>query len=70
VDPERFPAAGIVTIVTALARALVQDSALGVPDGYAEALKLTERPMRREAHWTVTATGGRARPKAANEQQC
>jgi AcrR family transcriptional regulator len=46
VDQKEFPAAGIVTIVTALARALVQDTALGVPDGYAEAVKLVERALQ------------------------
>jgi AcrR family transcriptional regulator len=46
VDQEEFPAAGIVTIVAALARCMVQDSALGVPDGYSEALKLVERGLQ------------------------
>jgi AcrR family transcriptional regulator len=43
VDREAYPAAGIVTIVTALTRAMAQDSALGVADGYAEAVSLIER---------------------------
>ncbi len=43
VDREAYPAAGIVTIVTALTRAMAQDSALGVTEGYAEAVRLIER---------------------------
>lgn len=43
VDREAYPAAGIVTIVTALTRAMAQDSALGAADGYADAVALIER---------------------------
>lgn len=43
VDPAVYPAAGIVTIVTAVTRAMAQDSALGAADGYAEAVGLIER---------------------------
>jgi len=45
IDQNAYPAAGIVTIVAAVARALLQDSALGIPDGYAEAVKLMERQL-------------------------
>lgn len=45
VDREAYPAEGIVTIVTALTRAMTQDCALGVTDGYAEAVKLIERGL-------------------------
>lgn len=44
-DQNAYPAAGIVTIITALARSMVQDSALGVADGYAEAVTLVERGL-------------------------
>lgn len=43
VDKSLYPAAGIVTIVTALTRAMAQDSAIGAADGYAEAVSLIER---------------------------
>lgn len=43
VDRERWPAAGIVTIVTALTRGMVQDYRFGVGDGYPEAVRLIER---------------------------
>lgn len=39
------PAAAIVTILSALTRAMAQDVALGVDDGYAEALALVERGL-------------------------
>lgn len=43
VDRERWPAAGIVTIITALARAMVQDCRFGVGEGYPEAVRLIEQ---------------------------
>ena len=43
VDKSLYPAAGIFTIVTALTRAMAQDSAIGAADGYAEAVSLIER---------------------------
>lgn len=43
VDREAWPAAGIVTILTALTRAMVQDYAFGVTDGYPEAIRLVEQ---------------------------
>lgn len=46
VDQDAYPAAGIVTIITALARAFVSDSALGVSDGYADAIMLVERGLQ------------------------
>ena len=45
VDLDLYPSAAIVTIVAALARALVIDSALGVPEGYDAAIKLVERAI-------------------------
>jgi len=42
VDLEAYPAGAIVTIVAALARAMAQDCALGVDQGYAEAVTLVE----------------------------
>lgn len=45
VDQLAYPAAGIVTITAALARTLVTDTAVGVPDGYAEAVMLVERAL-------------------------
>lgn len=45
VDLEKYPAAGIVTIVAALARAMVQDCALGTSEGYEEAVMLVERGL-------------------------
>lgn len=44
-DEKTYPAAGIVTIVTALARAMVQDCSLGASDGYADAVALVERGL-------------------------
>jgi TetR/AcrR family transcriptional regulator len=55
VDQNEFPAAGIATIVAAVARAMVQDTVLGVPEGYAEAMKLIERGL------TFLRHGGPAR---------
>ena len=46
VDLEAYPAAAIVTIVAALGRTLVNDTALDVSMGYAEAVKLIERGLR------------------------
>jgi AcrR family transcriptional regulator len=45
VDQTVFPAAAVVTITSALARALVTDTALDVADGYAEAVSLVERGL-------------------------
>lgn len=42
-DRERWPAAGIVTIMTALARSMVQDCRFGVDEGYPEAVRLVEQ---------------------------
>ena len=44
-NQEVYPAAGIVTIFAALARAMAQDCALGVTDGYVEAVMLVERGL-------------------------
>ncbi|WP_167854687.1 TetR/AcrR family transcriptional regulator [Mangrovimicrobium sediminis] len=41
-DAETYPAAGIVTIVAALARAMAQDAVLDVNEGYDEAMRLVE----------------------------
>ena len=46
VDQEAYPAAAIVTIVAALGRTLVTDTALDVSMGYAEAVKLVERGLQ------------------------
>lgn len=46
VDQQAYPAAAIVAITTAFARALVTDTALGVSDGYPEAVMLVERALR------------------------
>jgi AcrR family transcriptional regulator len=53
VDPHKVPAAGVVTIITALARALVQDSALGLPDGYADAVNLVQQGLEFFRHDTA-----------------
>jgi TetR/AcrR family transcriptional regulator len=45
VDPQLYPAAGIVMIVASLARGIVSESALGVSVGHAEALKIVERAI-------------------------
>lgn len=45
IDREKYPAEGIVTIITALTRAMTQDCALGVTDGYDEAVALVERGL-------------------------
>ena len=42
IDREKYPAGAIVTIVAALTRAMSQDNALGVSQGYDEAVKLVE----------------------------
>lgn len=42
VDITAFPAAGIVTIANALARAVQQDTAIGFDDGYADAVALID----------------------------
>lgn len=46
VDQETYPAAAIVTITAALGRALVNDTALEVSMGYAEAVRLVERGLQ------------------------
>ncbi|MYM61920.1 TetR/AcrR family transcriptional regulator [Pseudomaricurvus sp. HS19] len=45
VDTNIYPAAGIVTIITALTRAKAQDEALGVDEGYPEALQMVEAAL-------------------------
>jgi hypothetical protein len=45
IDRNRYPAGAVVTIGAALARALAQDSALGVVEGYDEAVELLERAL-------------------------
>lgn len=45
VDQDLYPAGGIVAIVAALARAMVQDRVLEVEEGYAEAVMLIERGL-------------------------
>ncbi len=42
VDTNKLPAAAIVTIVSALSRAMAQDTALGVEEGYDQAVALVE----------------------------
>lgn len=44
-DGGAYPAGAIVTIVAALGRALAQDTALGVAEGYEEALVVLERVL-------------------------
>jgi TetR/AcrR family transcriptional regulator len=46
IDPTLYPPGAIVTIVAALARAFAQDSALGVSEGYDDALSVVTRGMR------------------------
>lgn len=46
VDREAFPAGAVVTIVTALTRTMAQDCALGVSEGYDEAVALVERGLK------------------------
>lgn len=43
VDREQYPTAAIVTIVSALTRAMGQDMALGVAEGYPEAIHVIEQ---------------------------
>lgn len=45
IDRETWPPAGIVAIVAALTRAMAQDRALGVDEGYDEAVELVERGL-------------------------
>ncbi|MCK9563595.1 MAG: TetR/AcrR family transcriptional regulator [Bacteroidales bacterium] len=45
VDRDVCPPAAIVAMVTALTRAMAQDTALGVTEGYAEAIDLIERGL-------------------------
>ncbi len=45
VDADKMPAAAVVTIVSALSRAMAQDCALGVDEGYDEAVALVERGL-------------------------
>lgn len=45
VDAGTVPAAAVVTIVTALSRAMAQDGALGVDEGYDAAVALVERGL-------------------------
>lgn len=66
VDTEEIPAAAIVTIVAALSRAMAQDCALGVDEGYTEAVELVERCLdwlaqKREAN-PVEHEGSGERP--------
>ena len=43
VDLQLYPASAIVATVGALSRAMAQDSALGAPEGYDEAVQIIER---------------------------
>lgn len=45
IDQSRYPAGAVVTIGAALARALAQDSAMGVVEGYDEAVELLDRAL-------------------------
>lgn len=45
VNPEAYPPSAIVTIAAALARTMAQDCALGVTEGYAEAVGLVQRGL-------------------------
>jgi hypothetical protein len=45
VSAEEVPAGAVVTIVAALSRAMAQDKALGVAEGYEEAVTLVERGL-------------------------
>lgn len=42
IDTNSYPAAGIVTIITAFTRAKAQDEALGIDEGYREAMQIVE----------------------------
>ena len=46
VDQGVYPAAGVVTIAAALARTFVIDEALGISDGYDQAIMLVERALQ------------------------
>ncbi len=46
IDQSVYPAAGVVTIAAALARTFVIDEALGISDGYDQALLLVERALQ------------------------
>jgi TetR/AcrR family transcriptional regulator len=56
VDQRVYPAAGVVTIAAALARTFVIDEALGISDGYDQAIVLVERALQ-------SFRAGRARVK-------
>jgi len=45
VDTSEVPAAAVVTIVSALSRAMAQDCALGVDEGYEQAVAVVERGL-------------------------
>jgi AcrR family transcriptional regulator len=47
VDQSRYPAASVVTIASALARTLVTDMNLGIPEGYDEAVLSVERALQK-----------------------
>lgn len=49
-DLELYPPGAVVTIVTALARASAQDCALGVSEGYDEAMSVLARGMKLFEH--------------------
>jgi len=55
-DREKVPPAAVVTIIAALSRAMAQDSALGVDEGYPEAVALVERGL----DWLVQQGDGGA----------
>lgn len=58
VTADEVPAGAVVTIVAALSRAMAQDKALGVTEGYEEAVALVERGLDWLARQqTATATG-------------
>lgn len=47
IDPEAFPPAAVIVVITAIARVLAMERALGMSGGHAETLALVERYLTR-----------------------
>ena len=71
VDQRDYPAAGVVTIAAALARTFVIDAALGISDGYDQAIMLVERALQSLRTGRAPAKrrpGSSARPTRASRK--
>lgn len=71
-DREAVPPAAVVTIIAALSRAMAQDSALGVDEGYPEAVALVERGLDWLAQRADSASDGDvpSRPEESELDRC